>query len=308
MLSIIVCSKNKTPNQDFVNNIAKTIGLEYELLHIDNSEEQHSIFSAYNEGILRSKYNKLCFLHEDVCFHSNGWGQKIEEHLQASGTGILGLAGRDFTPKVPAAWRKKLSGANIIQSDKSGVRRTRRRMIPTNYQQALREVITLDGVMLCARKELFEKISFDESLSGFHGYDFDICIQAAVIGYRNFVMYDIVLEHFSRGNPNACYYRALIKVFRKWKHKLPLYINHSTEQVENFSFRDFWGLSKLLAKMVRRQMPVNEIQKEIYYFTDTLNLKLPQIRKMCVLPEIYLMKCLHLPLLFSKRKYKNCGK
>ena len=51
---------------DFVKNIANTIGTEYELVHIDNSDPKYSIYEAYNEGVKLSKYDNLCFLHEDV--------------------------------------------------------------------------------------------------------------------------------------------------------------------------------------------------------------------------------------------------
>ncbi len=307
MLSVIICSKNKTLAPDLVKNITNTIGGEYELVHIDNSDAKYSIYTAYNEGVKMSKYSNLCFLHEDVHFHSKNWGQKVIQHLQTPNVGICGVAGRDFVSKVPAAWSKKLSGVNIIQSDKLGIRRTRRKLIPGNYKNPVREVITLDGVILCCRKEIFEKISFDESIGGFHGYDFDICIQSTVHGYQNYVMYDIVMEHFSRGNPDAGYYRALIKVFRKWKNKLPLYSKEMRAVTSRrIAWIDYRGLTKLLCKMVRRNMPVHEIAKEIRYFTDTLELRFPAVRKFWILPEIYLMKLVHFPLNIYKRKSSKC--
>lgn len=307
MLSVIICSKNKVLVPNLVKNITNTIGTEYELVHIDNSDAKYSIYTAYNKGVKLSKYSNLCFLHEDVHFHSTDWGQKIIQHLQFPDVGICGVAGRDFVSKVPAAWSKKLSGVNIIQSDKLGIRRTRRKLIPGNYNHPAREVVTLDGVILCCRKEIFEKISFDESIGDFHGYDFDICIQSAVNGYRNYVMYDIVLEHFSRGNPNDCYYRALIKVFRKWKNKLPLYSKEMQAVTSRrIAWIDYRGLTKLLCKMVRRNIPVHEIANEIEYFTDSLELRFPAVRKFWILPEIYLMKLVHFPLNISKRKSSEC--
>ncbi|MDD3490824.1 MAG: glycosyltransferase [Paludibacter sp.] len=307
MLSVIICSKNRMLAPDFVKNIANTIGSEYELVHIDNSDTKYSIYKAYNEGVKLCKYDNLCFLHEDVHFHSKDWGKKIIEHLQTPNVGICGVAGRDFVSKVPAAWNKKLSGVNIIQSDKLGIRRTRRKLIPGDYKNPLREVITLDGVIMCCRKDIFEKISFDESIGGFHGYDFDICIQSAVHGYQNYVMYDIVMEHFSRGNPNADYYRALIKVFRKWKNSLPLFSREVKPGIiRRIGWIDCRGLTKLLCKMVRRNMPVNEIATEITYFSNTLKLRFPALRISWIKPEIYLMRCLHFPLKIFKKRNSEC--
>ena len=108
MLSIIICSRHKILDSIFVKNIMDSVGVEVELITIDNSENKYSIFKAYNLGVQRSKYNNLCFLHEDVCFHSDDWGQKILQHLQIPDMGICGVAGRDFVSRVPAAWNKKL--------------------------------------------------------------------------------------------------------------------------------------------------------------------------------------------------------
>lgn len=47
---------------------------------------------------------------------------------------------------------------------------------------------------------------------------------------------------------------------------------------------------------------INEIRNEISYFIDTLNLNLPVLRKLCIVPEIYVLKYFHFPVLFLKRK------
>ena len=42
---------------------------------IDNREKQWPIARAYNEGASRAHYPFLFFVHEDVKFHSVGWGK-----------------------------------------------------------------------------------------------------------------------------------------------------------------------------------------------------------------------------------------
>ena len=121
MLSIVICSKNKLLSNEFVDNIRNTVGVEYEIIHIDNSENKFTIFSAYNLGFYKSKYQYLCFVHDDVFFHSQNWGQRVIAHLQDPKTGILGLAGGDLVSRVPASWSGFLSQSkNIIQSDRTG--------------------------------------------------------------------------------------------------------------------------------------------------------------------------------------------
>ena len=68
MISIIICSRTASISDELNQNIDQTIGIPYELVVIDNSENLYSIFSAYNEGVKRSKYEMLCFMHDDIIF------------------------------------------------------------------------------------------------------------------------------------------------------------------------------------------------------------------------------------------------
>jgi len=116
MISIIVCSRNKIPTEAFRDNVNKPIGINYELIWIDNSDNCHSIYSAYNLRASRSKYPYLSFVHEDVMFHTGNWGEKIIAHLHDPKTGIFGLAGDNLVTRIPA--RIMMESANIIQSDR----------------------------------------------------------------------------------------------------------------------------------------------------------------------------------------------
>jgi hypothetical protein len=133
MLSIIACSRNKTLSNEFTLNIRSTFGVDYEIISIDNSENRYSIFSAYNIGISKSQYPYLCFVHEDVLFHSNNWGVNIISHLQDSNTGIIGVAGSDLVTRVPASWATLISPSkNLILSDPTGKTKTRHLFEPEN--------------------------------------------------------------------------------------------------------------------------------------------------------------------------------
>ena len=268
MLSIIVCSRNKNLPKDFVDNILNTVGVVYEIITIDNSENEYSIFTAYNIGFAKSKYPYICFVHEDVFFHTTNWGEKVIAHLQNPNTGIIGLAGAGIVTRVPASWSSLLSlSENIIQSDRSGKKETEIFRLPLNYTKSVRSVILLDGVFMCMRRELMEKIRFDETLNGFHGYDFDISIQSTVKGYVNNVIYDIVLEHFSRGKTDKLYYKNLITVFKKWESYLPVSLNNSSEKMlSEITKNEDYNLQRLIKKMVRKGFKSCEIIEEVTYF------------------------------------------
>ena len=66
MISLIICSRTADISDELKQNIATTIGCEYELCVIDNSRNEYSIFTAYNEGVRRAKGDILCFMHDDI--------------------------------------------------------------------------------------------------------------------------------------------------------------------------------------------------------------------------------------------------
>ena len=68
MLSIIICSVSPERLEQVTRNIHDTIGVDYEIIAIDNREKQWPIARAYNEGASRAHYPFLFFVHEDVKF------------------------------------------------------------------------------------------------------------------------------------------------------------------------------------------------------------------------------------------------
>jgi GT2 family glycosyltransferase len=272
MISIVVCSRNKELSKAFAQNIEATIQVDYEIIVIDNSENQHSIFSAYNTGFEQSKYPYLCFVHEDVLFRTNDWGNAVIEHLQCPETGIIGLAGGDLVTRVPASWSALTPSINIIQSDSSGRKKTRHFHYPVNFTGNKRSVVLLDGVFLCMRRELFEKIRFDENFNGFHGYDFDISLQSTVAGFTNYVIYNIGLEHFSKGRKDARYFRNLIAIFRKWEKHLPIIGPGITaEQLTLINSIEEKRLFELTRKMIKRGFSKKEIVEITEHYTRIVN-------------------------------------
>ena len=268
MLSIIVCSKYKCLDKDFTANIQNSVGVVCEIIHIDNSTGIFSICQAYNKGQSLSKYSYLCFVHEDVVFHSENWGLKIIEHLSNRATGIIGVGGSTYLPKIPTPWSTlNEMGINIIQSDKTGRKKTERSYHPYGYQYTNMEAVMLDGVILCMRKELFNFIKFDESIFGFHGYDYDICIQSYIAGYHNYIMYDVDIEHFSRGKTNQQYFRNLLFVFKKWEKYLPLYsADFGDTTIQESHKNEIQQLNQLKKKMVRKGFSISEIRSAIDYY------------------------------------------
>jgi len=275
MLSIIVCSRNKTLSKEFTDNIHDTVGVDYEIIAIDNSNNKYSIFTAYNSGANKSKYPNLCFVHEDVLFHSENWGKIVVANLQDPKTGIIGIAGGDLVTQVPSSWATLPSHSlNIIQSDSTGKKGTKVVLKPKNYNLSKRSSIIIDGIFMCMRKELMQEIHFDESLKGFHGYDYDITLQSVMAGYTNYVIYDIKLEHFSGGRTNILYFRNLISIFKKWENNLPI-IGDNIPLVERMTIKKIEKkkLYQLTKKMVRKGFKFEEIKSEVTYYANMMLFK-----------------------------------
>ena len=219
-LSIVICSRTKDITSEFRNNIAETIGCEYQLIVIDNSMLNYNIFSAYNEGACRSDGDIICFVHDDVKFHTQNWGELIIAHFSDKTVGIVGIAGTHFLPVTPCAWwEPDIFSQNLIQTyDGSG-----KKVHEKCNRFFADDAVALDGVFLCIPHRLFEVIKWDaETFQGFHGYDVDICLQILSAGYRVIVAQDILLEHNSRGSYSEDFVKAQQKVFDKWKHILPI--------------------------------------------------------------------------------------
>jgi len=275
MISLIVCSRNTVLPLEFVENIKRTIGVDYEIISIDNSQNKYSIFSAYNLGVKLSKSDYLCFIHDDVFFHTQNWGQKVINHLNIPQTGIIGLAGGDALTRVPSDWSALNPSVNIIHTDKHGIEPQEIVHFPKNYKKSSRSVVLLDGVFMCMNRTFFEKISFDERIGGFHGYDYDISIQSFMAGYTNYVIYDVIVEHFSKGNMDATYFRTLKKIFEKWEDHIPLFERNITKEEQSHLLPQLETkrLNKLIKRLVRSGMPSRETAEIISIYTKKINSK-----------------------------------
>lgn len=262
MISIIVCSRHTSPDESFVKNINDTIGVPYELVHIDNSANEYSIFSAYNKGIELSRFPFLCFVHDDVEFMTPNWGEKLLDHLQhLPNVGLVGVAGGKGSLRIPYGWTSLVPVVNITHSlpGPNGKRVEEKEWNPMENDRSPQSVVLLDGVILCAPKPVFEKCTFDEHIGKFHGYDLDISLQSIGNGYTNYVVFDIDIKHFSKGYFGRDYLNALFAVNEKWEKQLPV-IDKSFDMTPALIKKtEKRLLSRLKKRMVRAGLSNEEI-------------------------------------------------
>ncbi len=227
MISIIICSRNPYISDELQQNIAETVGCDYDLIIIDNSNNRFSIFSAYNEGIRRSKGDILCFCHDDILFHSTSWGISIEELFKDDSIGEIGVIGTHFLPAAPMYWwSSPFISQYSINNDKGKASLNDTR---DYFKDHIADVVAVDGVCFFIPKVVFESIRFDDNTySGFHAYDMDISMQIQSLGKRVCVTDVLTVEHFwsEDSMKNPLYSQKLdtnMNLFcQKWRNRLPI--------------------------------------------------------------------------------------
>lgn len=232
MLSIIISSYNKSNFENIQNNIAETCGIDYELIKIDNPNLM-GICEAYNKGATKAQYHYLLFIHEDIIFHTQNWGELLIKHLEKENTGVLGIAGSNYVPKAPTGWYlfdNTYNFSNCIQNNKE---KSNPRLIHVLNSKV--NIFSVDGVFLAVKKNVYNEFPFNENIKGFHGYDLDFSLRVAT-KYKNYVIHDILLEHFSEGNPDKIWFENNILIRKKIKYKFNKIFD---EKLETDSFHIF---------------------------------------------------------------------
>lgn len=214
MLSIIISSYQQPYYDQLVKNINETIGdgIIYEIIQMWNPNLM-GITEAYNLGAEKSVYENLLFIHEDVLFHTNNWGRKLIIHLNQPNVGIIGLAGSSYVPAAPSSWTvsEKYNFVNILQGNKEKSEPT---LLKTTTE-SINKVYAIDGVFMSVKKEVFNQFKFNEELlKGFHGYDLDFSLRVSR-KFQNYVIDNILIEHFSKGNLDHKWLDANIVIKQK---------------------------------------------------------------------------------------------
>lgn len=266
MISIIICSRNSDISVELKQNIAETIGCDYELVVIDNSCNQYSIFQAYNKGVNRSRGDVLCFLHDDILFKSVDWGKLIcNLFAENEDFGEIGVLGGHLLSKTESYYL--LPSGNILQLQKNGKVEMEWRNDHFD-ERGLDEVAALDGLFFAIPQKSFNEdngIWFDETMGGFHMYDMDISMQVRKAGKKCMVTKKILVQHNSKIAgvlEGSVFKNSLHEFYKKWNHDFPIIVGISNEylsekyvdlyyKLESIHFSHAYKIGKLLLKPIK---------------------------------------------------------
>ena len=219
--SIIVCSVKPEMAEALSENVSATIGVDYEMIIFDNRQAGKGICEVYNQCAERAVGEYLLFVHEDVAFHTEGWGRIIGEKLRENSCGVIGFAGSAAKYGYEYGWQgvKHFTHKNYI----IGCKHKGGKLRQSAHNKEFMPVVCLDGMCLFVRREVWTECRFDaETFRGFHSYDTDFTTHTHQLGYTNYVCHMVSFEHFSLGSFSAAWYESVKLYLAKWGVSLPV--------------------------------------------------------------------------------------
>ncbi|MBI4683243.1 MAG: glycosyltransferase [Nitrospirae bacterium] len=142
--------------------------------------ENLGVSKALNIGAGAARYNMLCFMHNDVFVLQKNWTAAIYKFInETKNAGVVGLYGAK-TMRRDGSFR----GKSIVHAKKDS----------PSIRKPFERVAVVDGLLMAAHKQAFEKMR--GFCDGFimHFYDKDFSMRAYRDGLSNYVL-NIPFEH-----------------------------------------------------------------------------------------------------------------
>lgn len=199
MISILICSANPILLKQFSENVKQNIGVEYELLFFDNQKIGKGICEVYNILADQSKYEYLCFVHEDVLIRTKDWGKILLDIFLDQNIGLIGIAGAKYKSKYFSGWFTGVKALDCANYTHLGQRGEEKIFLNPDEESDIQKVVCIDGVFMCCRKDIWHRTRFnDQLLKGFHFYDLDFSLRALNL-QDVIVTYRIDVVHITSG-------------------------------------------------------------------------------------------------------------
>jgi glycosyltransferase involved in cell wall biosynthesis len=181
MLSLIVCSVNKTYLRQLQESVSSTVGVPHEWLIWENAEENLGLCKVYNKLAAKAQYPYLCFLHEDLIFTTANWGEALVELFEKNKkVGLVGIAGGKYKSKLFSGWYSGYIGMDFYRITHRDESEDILLSNPPDWGGNEQEVTCIDGVFMLCLKQAWQRNKFDEELlKGFHFYDIDFSLRVS---------------------------------------------------------------------------------------------------------------------------------
>src|ERR687892_1844131 len=189
-----------------------------------------SVFRNYNllldQAAEHDDLEGLVLVHQDVELVDADFADRVREALRDPDVAIVGCVGAVGVRSI-AWWRGAVTWASFSHhyEELGGGERNSLSWEPESAPPYMStgEVDSLDGLVMVLSPWAVRELRFDESLGQFHGYDFDICMQARAAGKKVAAAEFRAIHHHSLQlikDPES-WIQTYIRLAQKWGDQLP---------------------------------------------------------------------------------------
>lgn len=218
-----------TVNEEFTNQVHKTIGITHEVVCYENYNE-FSLSEIYNKAIDAHYYNDvvMVFCHPDIIFKTQNWGKILVNAFNHSQYGIIGVAGTVCLPESGMWWEHKDAMYGIVEHTDGTNTWTNTYSKPIG---GLQGVVTIDGLFMAVDCGVTPH-RFDESFGKFHFYDLSFCLPNYLDGVNIGVTTNIRILHKSIGMVNEDWEKNKDKFAKYYAKYLPAVVDPIYKEIK----------------------------------------------------------------------------
>jgi tetratricopeptide (TPR) repeat protein len=218
-ISVVICSVDPVKFADVTAMYGRLLaGVPHEIVAIHDAR---SLCEGYNRALRQARGEWIVFSHDDIEVLADDFAARLARHLTSHQlVGVCGTSRLTGGTWHAAGW-PHLRGLVAHRYPDSGRFRV---MVLDAEADVSTDVQALDGLFFAARREVVERIRFDEqTFDGFHLYDLDFSFAAHLAGFDVAVCHDIPMIHYTYADASGYVdaYREYIGRFeRKYAGRL----------------------------------------------------------------------------------------
>ncbi len=201
--SIVICSIDTEKFKNVSDNYRRLIPADK--LEIIGIHDARGLTEAYNRGIRASHGDIIIFSHDDIAILNDDFAPRLATHLAEYDA--VGVAGTTLLTGPAVFWSGHPHTHGWVAQSEGGRTKFRALTYTLNYKP-VSSMQALDGVLIAAKRSLFDRFQFDETVKGFHFYDIDFTYALYRAGCQLAVVPNLRIVHYSEGKFDATWQRA----------------------------------------------------------------------------------------------------
>ncbi|HQX07856.1 MAG TPA: glycosyltransferase, partial [Zoogloea sp.] len=215
-ISFVICSIDSTKFGYITERLKSICTVPHEIIRIDDAR---SLSEGYTRGSAKARFDTLVLCHDDIDLLCDQALADILNHALHE-FDVVGVAG---PRELKTAFWLNGGPSNSVGLVIHGPAGVANAPFSINYYDSGPErhipVQALDGVFIAAKRQVFERITFDaERFDGFHLYDIDFTYRCHLAGFKIGVCKDLLLVHSSAGNFGNDWLRYEARFHKKFPH------------------------------------------------------------------------------------------